>query len=168
MLWLGLFLLDNNKSKKGDSVKCPYCFKHSTRVVDSRPSLSMDSIRRRRVCGKCSRRFTTYERVEAINLYVLKNNGNRESFDKEKLMKGILKACEKRPVPLDKINEAVEEIECKLRQMGTDDVQSKIIGKLVVQKLKELDDVAYVRFASVYKNFKSAAQFSKEVERLKK
>jgi transcriptional repressor NrdR len=149
-------------------LKCPFCFKHSTRVLDSRPSPEMDSIRRRRMCGSCSRRFTTYERVEAINLYVLKRSGAREPFDKEKLMKGILKACEKRPVQYDKIQAAVEEIEAKLRQQGSDEVESKIIGKLVVEKLKALDDVAYVRFASVYKKFNKAAQFLQEVERLRK
>ncbi|MEM4264015.1 MAG: transcriptional regulator NrdR [Candidatus Woesearchaeota archaeon] len=149
-------------------MKCPFCFKHSTRVLDSRPSPEMNSVRRRRMCSSCSRRFTTYERVEAINLYVLKRSGAKEAFNKEKLLKGILKACEKRPVPYDKIQAAVEEIEAKLRQQGSDEVESKLIGKLVIEKLKELDDVAYVRFASVYKKFNKATQFLQEVERLKK
>jgi len=146
-------------------MKCPYCLKSETQVLDSRPSL--DSIRRRRSCKSCSKRFTTYERIENT-LSVLKKNGKIELFDRQKLLHGILKACEKRPVTVEQIENMLDYVEAELRQKRTTKIPTKIVGDLVTQKLKKLDGVAYMRFASVYKSFRSPKQFAKEVEKFKK
>jgi len=127
----------------------------------------LDSIRRRRNCTKCSKRFTTYERTEILDISVIKKDGKKELFDKQKLLAGLVKSCEKRPVSMNKIHKAVDHIEAQLRLMHKTDIPSKKIGSLVVDALRELDHVACVRFASVYKGFKSVAEFTKEVEKLK-
>lgn len=148
-------------------MKCPYCLKNETRVIDSR--LTNDSsIRRRRECEQCNKRFTTYERLETSEIYVIKKDGRREGFDKEKLLKGIMISCEKRPVKIEKINQLVERIETDVRNLGRNEIKSKMIGELVMHYLKQLDDVAYVRFASVYRRFRDVSQFKEEIENLQK
>ncbi|MBW3004799.1 transcriptional regulator NrdR [Candidatus Woesearchaeota archaeon] len=146
-------------------MRCPYCLRSETNVLDSRPS--MDSIRRRRSCKSCSKRFTTYERIENT-LSVIKKDGKLELFDRQKLMQGILKACEKRPVTVEHIENMLDYIEAELRQKHTTKIPTKMIGDLVIHKLKNLDGVAYMRFTSVYRSFRSPKQFAKEVEKLKK
>lgn len=146
-------------------MRCPYCLKADTNVLDSRPS--DDSIRRRRECVSCSKRFTTYERIENT-FSVIKKDGKVEMFDRQKIHDGIMKACEKRPVTLEQIGYVLDLVEAELRQRQTTKIQSRIIGDLVSEKLKKLDGVAYMRFTSVYKSFKSPNQFAKEVEKLKK
>lgn len=148
-------------------MKCPYCLKNETRVIDSR--LTNDSsIRRRRECEQCNKRFTTYERLETSEIYVIKKDGRREGFDKEKLLKGIMISCEKRPIKIEKINQLVERIETDVRNLGRNEIKSKMIGELVMHYLKQLDDVAYVRFASVYRRFRDVSQFKEEIENLQK
>ena len=144
---------------------CPYCGHPETGVLESRDS--EDSTRRRRECEKCEKRFTTYERVEALDLVVTKKDGRREKFDRAKLRSGIEKACHKRPVSVEKIDALVAEVEMELRGMEETEIPSHKIGELVMEKLKKTDKVAYVRYASIYKEFKDAKEFAKEVERLK-
>lgn len=148
-------------------MRCPYCGFSETKVLDSRESEDSDVTRRRRECEKCSKRFTTYERVEMIDLRVIKKNGNIEGFDRDKVLKGALKACEKRPIKIEKIEKLVDDIESELRKKETTEIPSKAIGELVMEKLKELDKVAYVRFASVYKEFKDIKSFEKELVKIK-
>jgi len=148
-------------------MKCPYCGFSETKVLDSRESEDSDVTRRRRECEKCSKRFTTYERVEMIDLRVIKKNGNIEAFDRNKVLKGALKACEKRPIKTEKIEKLVDEIESELRKNETTEIPSKAIGELVMEKLKELDKVAYIRFASVYREFKDIKSFEKELVKIK-
>ena len=143
-------------------MKCTYC-QHDTRVIDSRES---DNItRRRRECLKCGQRFTTHERA-SLELHIIKKDGTRESFDREKLKVGLLRACEKRPVSAEKIDKALDDIEKALRKLGKREVKSKFIGDEVIKKLKKLDKVAYIRFASVYKEFKDMDDFKKEMSGL--
>lgn len=149
-------------------VQCPYCGYADTKVLDSRPAEEGSAIRRRRECLDCSRRFTTYERVEAVPLVVVKKDGRREMFDRGKLLGGIIKACEKRSIPTKELEKAVDDIERQLVNNMEREVSSKIIGELVMDKLKELDEVAYVRFASVYRQFKDIQTFMKELEALLK
>ncbi len=149
-------------------MKCPYCNKIETKVLESRICESDRTIRRRRECNECSKRFTTYERTELECVYVIKKDKRREEFSREKLMKGIIKACEKRPVSQDKIERNVDEIEAKLRAKGKTEIKSREIGRRVMEKLRQLDEVAYVRFASVYKKFKDINQFAEEIKILKK
>ncbi len=144
-------------------MQCPFCGKGDTRVVDSREA--EDATRRRRECEKCGKRFTTYERLE-LELMVVKKDGKRELFDHEKLKTGIMKACQKRPVAADDINEVVGDVEKDLKTSGESEVPSKEIGKLVMKKLKKLDKVAYIRFASVYREFQDVEEFAKEAEKL--
>ena len=148
-------------------MKCPYCGFSETKVLDSRESEDSDVTRRRRECEKCSKRFTTYERVEMIDLRVIKKNGNIEGFDRDKVLKGALKACEKRPIKIEKIEKLVDDIESELRKKETTEIPSKVIGELVMEKLKELDKVAYIRFASVYREFKDIKSFEKELVKIK-
>jgi len=148
-------------------MRCPYCGFSETKVLDSRESEDSDVTRRRRECEKCSKRFTTYERVEMIDLRVIKKNGNIEAFDRNKVLKGALKACEKRPIKTEKIEKLVDEIESELRKNETTEIPSKAIGELVMEKLKELDKVAYIRFASVYREFKDIKSFEKELVKIK-
>lgn len=147
-------------------MKCPYCGYLKDKVVDSREREDGLLIRRRRICLKCKRRFTTYEEIDLKPLIVVKKDGRREKFNREKLLLGIQKACEKRPISTDEINKIVEDIEKELRQKYEDEVTSKEIGKLVIKKLKKFDKVAYIRFASVYQEFENIGQFLKEIEKI--
>jgi transcriptional repressor NrdR len=143
---------------------CPYCQKGETKVIDSRDS--EEGVRRRRECLKCERRFTSYERPEIVDLVVVKKDNNREAFDRAKLLKGVMKACEKTPVKMIQIERIVDEIELELRNNDNIEVSSKEIGELVMSKLKQLDKVAYIRFASVYREFTDVAQIKQELSRL--
>lgn len=145
---------------------CPYCAQNDTKVIDSRESTDGKVIRRRRQCLKCQKRFSTYEQLELLNFVVVKKDGRKEEYRREKLERGIKKALEKRPVDDKKIDEAIDEIEYKLQLDKDCEVPARTIGNLVLEKLKELDDVAYLRFASVYKGFGSAETFVKEAEKL--
>jgi transcriptional repressor NrdR len=147
-------------------MKCPYCAIADTEVVETRDSEDLGTIRRRRECGNCSKRFTTYERIENINLIVIKKDGRREQFDRDKLKRGIIRSCEKTKVPLEVIEAIVSEIERELRGETGVEVESKKIGNMVSTKLKKLDKVAYIRFSSVFKNFVDVEDFEKEVKRL--
>lgn len=149
-------------------MRCPFCDEFESRVLDSRSSEDGSSIRRRRECNSCKRRFTTYERVEERPLLVIKKGGNREQFDREKLLSGITRACEKRPVSMEKIEKTVVEIERELRDNYDKEVNSIIIGEKVMDKLQDIDEVAYVRFASVYRQFTDLNSFIKTIEQLKK
>ena len=149
-------------------MRCPYCGFSETKVLDSRESEDSDVTRRRRECEKCSKRFTTYERVEMLGLRVIKKNGNIEGFERDKVLKGALKACEKRPIKMEKIEKLVDEVESELRKNETTEIPSKVIGELVMEKLKKLDKVAYVRFASVYKEFTDLKSFETELKKIKK
>lgn len=135
-------------------------------VVDSRSLADGGIIRRRRECIKCHRRFTTYERIEEVTLKVIKKDGRREDYDRQKLMNGILKACEKRPISVEQIEKLVQDIEKQVEKDGTKEIRSKRIGELVMKKLQKIDEVAYVRFASVYRQFKDISQFMHEVKGL--
>ncbi|MDY2629586.1 MAG: transcriptional regulator NrdR [Lachnospiraceae bacterium] len=147
-------------------MKCPYCGEDNTRVIDSRPAEENNSIRRRRHCDACGRRFTTYEKVETIPLMVIKKDNNREPYDRSKIESGIMRACHKRPVSTGAINAAVENIEAQIFAMEDKEVRSNAIGELVMNQLKELDEVAYVRFASVYREFRDVNTFLEELEKL--
>lgn len=147
-------------------MKCMYCSHSETKVIDSRES--EDITRRRRECLKCKKRFTTYERAEPLQIYIIKKDNSRESFNREKLKKGILKACEKRPISIEKIENIVNKIESKLRTFDVNEVQSKALGEEVAKHLKQLDKVAYIRFASVYREFADIEDFKKEIQGLKK
>jgi len=147
-------------------MKCPYCASLSNRVIDSRLSKEGDEIRRRRVCDDCNRRFTTYERVAEALPVVVKQDGRREPFGREKIMVGLRKACEKRPVSMDILEKAVERIESWAQERGGKEIPASAIGERVMEELQELDDVAYVRFASVYRQFKDINQFMKELKGL--
>lgn len=149
-------------------MRCPFCSSAELKVVDKRGSPISDAIRRRRECITCSKRFTTYERVENINLVVIKKDGRREPFDRNKVKNGIVRACQKRPVSIEQINKVVDDIEYRLRRKKSLEIPSKIIGELVVRKLRALDKVAYIRFASVYKEFNDPSYFEKEVKLLAK
>lgn len=148
-------------------MKCPFCGVEDTKVTDSRDSAEAFEIRRRRECGKCEKRFTTYERVEAHPLAVIKKDGRRESFSREKLLGGMVKSCQKREVSIEKIKEAVGEIESSLRNEDKTEISSRLIGELVAGKLKQLDKVAYIRFASIYKDFEDVTDFVKEIKSIK-
>ncbi|HDM38029.1 MAG TPA: transcriptional repressor NrdR [Candidatus Omnitrophica bacterium] len=147
-------------------MKCPYCGHTEDKVVDSRSSQGQDSIRRRRECLKCKRRFTTYEHIENLPLMVAKKDGRRESFDRQKLLSGIIKACEKRKISVDQIEQMVDDIERTLQRRYDKEVSSSDIGEIVMEHLKRLDQVAYVRFASVYREFKDINQFMKELKQI--
>jgi transcriptional repressor NrdR len=147
-------------------MKCPTCQHNGTRVLDSRPVDEGKSIRRRRECEECQYRFTTFEKVEEIPLIVVKKEGVREEFSKEKILRGLIKACEKRPVPLTKLEEIVQDIEKELRNQGVSEVNSEIIGEMVMDRLAHVDEVAYVRFASVYRQFKDINVFIQELSEL--
>jgi transcriptional repressor NrdR len=149
-------------------MRCPNCQHNGTRVLDSRPVHSSQSIRRRRECEACNYRFTTFETVEEIPLIVVKKEGTREEFNKDKLLRGLIKACEKRPVPLEKLEEIVSGIERDLRNNSSSEVESKEIGEMVMDKLAKTDEVAYVRFASVYRQFKDINVFIDELKDLLK
>lgn len=147
-------------------MKCPYCNQDNTRVVDSRPVDDNNAIRRRRMCDECGRRFTTYEKVETIPLVVIKKDQNREQYDRSKLEGGILRACHKRPVPVQEISRLVDRVETEIFNREEKEVPSTVIGELVMNYLKDLDAVAYVRFASVYRQFKDIDTFMSELNKL--
>ncbi|MBQ1396286.1 MAG: transcriptional repressor NrdR [Eubacterium sp.] len=147
-------------------MKCPFCDYEDTKVIDSRPIDDGHAIRRRRECESCGKRFTTYEKVEATIIMVVKKDGSREAFDRNKVLNGIVKACEKRPVAMADIEQVVNDIERGLNNMLQKEIKSTFIGELVMEKLKELDEVAYVRFASVYRQFTDVNTFIKEIEDL--
>ncbi len=147
-------------------MKCPFCNHPETKVVDKREQETTDIIRRRRECLQCEKRFTTYERIEIVTLTVIKKDGSRERFDRQKLKSGILKACEKRPVADEAVEHIVDDIELELRSYDTTEIPSRVIGDLVSRKLKKLDKVAYIRFASVYKEFEDIDELHKEVAKL--
>ncbi|MGP4082668.1 MULTISPECIES: transcriptional regulator NrdR [Bacillaceae] len=147
-------------------MRCPHCQHNGTRVLDSRPVHGGRSIRRRRECEKCNYRFTTFETVEEIPLVVVKKEGTREEFNRDKLLRGLIKACEKRPVPLEVLEEVVNTVEKDLRNDGSSEIQSKEIGERVMDHLAKIDEVAYVRFASVYRQFKDINVFIDELKDL--
>ena len=147
-------------------MKCPFCGNLESKVVDSRPSDEGASIRRRRECLECHKRFTTYETMESLPLVVIKKDGSRQTFDRDKLLGSMLKACEKRSVPLADLERMAGEIEQALQNDMEREVSSSVIGELVMEKLKEVDEVAYVRFASVYRQFKDIGTFKEELDRL--
>ncbi|WP_312648847.1 transcriptional regulator NrdR [Aminipila sp.] len=147
-------------------MRCPFCENPDTKVIDSRPTEEGHAIRRRRECDNCNKRFTTYEKVEEMLLMVVKKDGGREVFDRNKILNGIIKACEKRPVPMLEIEKVVNEIERGLNNLMEKEVQSEFIGELIMEQLKKLDEVAYVRFASVYRQFTDVNTFVSEIEKL--
>lgn len=147
-------------------MKCPTCSNPESKVLDSRPSSDGTSIRRRRECLACQKRFTTFETIENMTFVVVKKNGNREIFDRTKLVKGMVRACEKRPVSIKQIENAVNDIELQLQSSMRSEIPSTEIGELVMEKLKALDEVAYVRFASVYRQFKDINTFMEELKKL--
>jgi transcriptional repressor NrdR len=140
-------------------MKCPFCQNPDTKVIDSRTGKDSSSIRRRRECEQCGKRFTTHERLEEILPFVIKKDGRREPYDREKIVSGFQKACEKRPISIEDIERAVTQVEVKLLQLGEREVPTAKIGEMVMEALKEMDDVAYVRFASVYRSFKDIGEF---------
>ena len=147
-------------------MKCPFCGHENTKVVDSRPVEGDSAIRRRRLCENCNKRFTSYEKAELIPLRVIKKDRNREDYDRSKIEAGIYRACHKRPVSADKINEAVNAIERDIYNKEVREIESTEIGEMVMNYLKDLDEVAYVRFASVYREFKDVDTFIREIEKL--
>lgn len=149
-------------------MKCPYCSYEETQVIDTRETENLEATRRRRECLKCNRRFTTYERVEEADIIVVKKGGRRERFERQKLLNGVLKACEKRPISLDKIEKLVDDVESDLRKRDSVEVESRVIGEIAMKKLKTLDKVAYIRFASVYREFEDLDRFEEELDKLQK
>jgi len=149
-------------------MKCPYCSNPDTRVIDSRLTDSNDSVRRRRMCEKCSKRFTTYERLENQPIAVIKKDNTRQPFDRNKILSGLIRACIKRNISTEVLNKIVDDIENEISNMPSNEIQSKEIGNLVLKRLKNLDKVAYIRFASVYKQFDSIKQFTRELSELQK
>lgn len=147
-------------------MRCPFCSFIESKVIDSRPTEEHTSIRRRRECLKCGKRFTTYEKLEAIPLVVVKKDSSRQPFDRNKVLKGIITACEKRPVSLTLMEEIADDIESELSQNMAREIKSTSIGEMVMERLRNLDEVAYVRFASVYKQFDDANTFMKELKEL--
>lgn len=148
-------------------MKCPYCGKENTRVIDSRPT-DDSSIRRRRQCDECGKRFTTYEKVETLPLIVVKKDNNREPYDREKIVAGIVRSCHKRPISMTQINDMVDDIEGQIFNMGEKEIPTTTIGSIVMDKLNDLDEVAYVRFASVYREFKDVNTFMDEIKKILK
>ena len=149
-------------------MKCPYCNYQETQVIDTRETENLEATRRRRECLKCNKRFTTYERVEEADIIVVKKDGRRERFERQKLLNGILKACEKRSISLEKIEKIVDEVESDLRKRDSVEVDSKVVGEIVMRKLKTVDKIAYIRFASVYREFEDIERFEEELEKLQK
>lgn len=147
-------------------MKCPYCSRLGDKVVDSRESKEGDVIRRRRECLECGRRFTSYERIDEIPYMVVKKDGSRERFERQKLLAGMLKACEKRPVSVSALEKVADEVESALQERPEREISTTDIGQTVMRRLKALDEVAYVRFASVYRNFRDLGEFKKQLEEL--
>jgi len=149
-------------------VKCPYCTNPDTKVVDSRLTDSNDSVRRRRECEKCGKRFTTYERIETKPIAVIKKDNTREPFDRNKIMSGLIRACIKRNISTETLNFLVDDIENEIHNLPGNEIHSRDLGNLVLKRLRDLDKVAYIRFASVYKQFNNIKQFTNELTKLKK
>ena len=147
-------------------MKCPFCLHEDDKVIASRSSNEDRSVRRRRECIKCKRRFTTYEYIEEVPLMVIKKDGRREAFDRNKIISGVLKACEKRPVSMEKVEAVVDKVEKELQKSFDKEVKAQVVGELVMEHLHKLDEVAYVRFASVYRQFKDINHFMKELKDL--
>lgn len=147
-------------------MKCPFCDSSDTKVIDSRPTEDGRAIRRRRECETCGKRFTTYEKVEESMIMVIKKDGRREAFDRRKIINGMVKACGKRPVPMADIERTAAEIERSVRNMMLSEVKSSVIGELIMEKLRDMDEIAYVRFASVYRQFTDVTTFIQEIEKL--
>ncbi len=147
-------------------MKCPFCSKDGTRVIDSRPADDNSSIRRRRLCDFCGKRFTTYEKMEMIPIIVIKKDNNRETYDHSKIEMGILRACHKRPIALKEINALIDDVEAEIFNREEREIESHVIGELIMDKLKDLDSVAYVRFASVYREFKDVNTFMDELKKI--
>ena len=147
-------------------MKCPYCNEDETKVIDSRPVDDNCSIRRRRQCEKCGRRFTTYEKLETMPLMVIKKDNSRETYDRSKIESGVIRSCHKRPVSTQQIDSMIDEIENQIFNMEEREVSTNMIGELVMERLKELDEVAYVRFASVYREFKDVNTFLDEIKKI--
>ncbi len=149
-------------------MKCPFCGDENTRVIDSRPADDNSSIRRRRQCDVCGKRFTTYEKVETIPLMIIKKDRTREVYDRAKIEKGLVRSCHKRPVTMDQIETCVDAIEAEIFNLGLREVESSVVGGIVMDKIRDLDEVAYVRFASVYREFKDVNTFMDELKKLLK
>ena len=147
-------------------MKCPFCSRDNTRVIDSRPADDNSSIRRRRLCDSCQKRFTTYEKVETIPLIVIKKDNNREQYDRSKIEAGIMRACHKRPISVNEINKLVDDIETEIFNKEEKEIPSTVIGEIVMDRLKDLEAVAYVRFASVYREFKDINTFMDELKKI--
>ena len=147
-------------------MKCPFCGEENTQVIDSRPADDNSSIRRRRKCEKCGKRFTTYEKLETIPLVVIKKDEAREPYDRAKIENGVFRSCIKRPIPVDQINELIDSVESAVFNLGEKEVPSSKIGELIMDRLQELDPVAYVRFASVYREFKDVNTFMDEIKKI--
>ena len=147
-------------------MKCPFCGQDNTRVVDSRPADDNSSIRRRRMCDVCGKRFTTYEKVETIPLIVIKKDRTRQQYDRSKIEAGVMRACYKRPIPIQRINEMIDSVETEIFNREEKEIESKEIGEIVMDRLKELEAVAYVRFASVYREFKDVNTFMDELKKV--
>lgn len=149
-------------------MKCPFCSHENTRVIDSRPADDNNSIRRRRVCDECGKRFTTYEKVETIPIIVIKKDMNREAYDRTKIEAGVLRACHKRPVSASDITNLIDDVETAVFSYEEKEIPSSLIGEQIMEKLKKLDDVAYIRFASVYREFKDVNTFMDELKKVLK
>lgn len=147
-------------------MKCPFCSNQNTRVIDSRPADDNASIRRRRLCDECGKRFTTYEKVETIPLIIIKKDNNREQYDRTKLEAGVLRACHKRPVSINQISTLIDEVETEIFNMEEKEIPSHVIGEKLMEKLKNIDHVAYIRFASVYREFKDVNTFMNELKKV--
>lgn len=147
-------------------MKCPFCNSDNTRVIDSRPADDNYAIRRRRLCDDCLKRFTTYEKVETIPLIVIKKDNNREQYDRKKLQQGILNACHKRPISAEQISQLVDSVEVELFNREEKEIPTSLIGEMVMDRMKDLDPVAYVRFASVYREFKDVNTFMSELKKM--
>ena len=147
-------------------MKCPFCGHDNTRVIDSRPAEENNSIRRRRMCDECDKRFTTYEKVETIPVIIVKKDNSRETYDRSKIEAGVLRACHKRPISASQITQLVDEVETEIFNLEEKEIPSQVVGELVMNKLKNLEAVAYVRFASVYREFKDVNTFLDEIKKV--
>ena len=147
-------------------MRCPYCGSDDTRVTDSRPVEETNSIRRRRQCDQCGKRFTTYEKIEAIPLVVIKKDSTRQQYDRSKIESGVMRACYKRPVPITQIESMIDRVEADIYSRKASEVSSSEIGEMIIEELKDLDPVAYVRFASVYREFKDVGTFMEELKKI--
>ena len=149
-------------------MKCPYCNKPTTKVIEKRDTDKENVVRRRRKCSTCSKRFTTYERAEVLDLFIIKKDQRREMFNRQKLRLSLTKACEKRPIKHEKLESLITEVEQQLIRIRRTDIESRVVGEIVMDLLKEIDEVAYIRFASVYRNFKDVTDFEKELQEISK